>query len=55
MQETLGVIRHALTAAGGGLIANGAVTADQWQAIVGGVIAVLGVAWSIYQKRQAKA
>ena len=55
MQETLGVIRHALTAAGGGLIANGTITDSDLQAIVGGVIAVLGVAWSIYQKRQAKA
>jgi hypothetical protein len=55
MQEILGVARHVLTTAGGGLVANGYVTNDEMSAIVGGVLALAGVAWSIYQKHQARA
>jgi hypothetical protein len=55
MKETvLGVVRHILTAIGGGLIATGNVTEGDWQAIVGGVIAAIGVVWSILQKRKAQ-
>jgi len=49
-----GVIRHAMTTAGGGLVAAGVVTNEQWTALVGGVVAILGIGWSIWQKKKAK-
>lgn len=53
MKETiLGVVRHILTAAGGYLSANGIATADDVNLIVGGVVAAVGVVWSVLQKRK---
>lgn len=46
----LGIVRHLLTSAAGGLIAHGYLTTDQSQQIIGGLIAIIGVAWSLYQK-----
>jgi hypothetical protein len=50
-----GFVRHILTAAGGGLVANGTVTGSEWEAVVGGAVAIIGVIWSVVQKRRAKA
>lgn len=53
-QDTvLGIVRHLLTAGGGILVASGYTTNDQWTAISGGVVALVGVIWSILQKKQA--
>lgn len=49
-----GIIRHVLTTAAGGLVANGTVTSDQAQQIIGGIMAILTIAWSLYQKRQQR-
>lgn len=49
----LGIIRALLATAGGGLIANGTVSSDQWQQIAGGILAVLAAAWSWWQKHEA--
>jgi uncharacterized membrane protein YebE (DUF533 family) len=55
-QDTiLGIVRHVLTTAGGALVANGVLTGGQLQDAVGAVIALGGIAWSIYQKRGQKA
>lgn len=52
--DVLALVRHLLTTLGGGLIAHGYVSSDQWSQIVGGIIA-LGVAgWSLYQKSQQR-
>jgi hypothetical protein len=50
-----GAIRHVLTAAGGALAADGYVTTDQVNLYVGIIMAVLGVAWSVWQKYKSKA
>lgn len=50
-----GLIRHGLTTVGGGLIANGFLSAQQWSLISGGVIAALGVIWSVASKKYIKA
>ncbi|MCX6908222.1 MAG: hypothetical protein NTY01_09290 [Verrucomicrobia bacterium] len=49
----LGIIRHALTAAGGALCANGTMSNDEWLQIIGGVVALISVIWSVLQKRGA--
>ena len=48
----LGVIRHVLTAAGGALVANGALTGDEVNTAVGAISALVGVMWSVLSKRQ---
>lgn len=53
--DTGALIRHILTAAGGSLVTNGLFTSAQWQDVVGGLMTIGAVAWSLWQKRQAKA
>jgi len=53
-QSFLGFARHALTTAGGGLIASGYVAQDDWTAIVGGLVAAVGVVWSVAEKYISK-
>lgn len=54
LQMVLGIIRHLLTTAGGVLIANGYTDATGVQSIVGGICTALGVAWSMYHKKDPK-
>ena len=44
--QVSGVVRHVLTIAAGVLIQRGLLDESSAEAIVGGVIAILGVAWS---------
>lgn len=53
--EILGIIRHVLTSAGGALVTTGWATNGQVQDAVGALMVLGGIAWSIYQKRTAKA
>jgi uncharacterized membrane protein YdbT with pleckstrin-like domain len=49
--EVLGVIRHALTAGAGALAADGVITNGQAQMWVGLAMLLVGVIWSVAQKR----
>lgn len=49
-----GLIRHLLTAAGGGLLAQGAMTSGDIEIVTGAIIALGGVAWSVFSKRKSK-
>lgn len=51
----LGVLRHVLTTAGGAIAAQGHLSTDEVTTAVGAVLALLGVAWSVWEKRKAKA
>lgn len=52
--ETIGgIVRHALTALGGYLVASGVLDPTQMETVVGAVVTVVGVVWSVWQKRQA--
>lgn len=46
----LGFIRHALTAAGGALVAKGYLTTPDVEAVVGAVLGLIGVGLSVYDK-----
>jgi hypothetical protein len=46
-----GVVRHVLTIAAGVLIQRGVLDESSAEAIVGGVIAIIGVAWSWRSKK----
>lgn len=48
-----GVIRHVLTTAGGALVTDGILTNGQLSDLVGALMVIGGIGWSIYQKRQA--
>lgn len=51
--QILGILRHLLTYAGGTLVTSGLGTQDQATAIVGGVVALAGIVWSVLQKKKA--
>ena len=54
MQAILGsLIRHALTALGGGLITNGTITSTDLEVVIGGVLAIAGVVWGVISKQRA--
>lgn len=48
----LGQVRHFLTTAGGGFVAQGLLTGDELNIIIGGAITLLGVLWSAYDKKR---
>lgn len=52
VQTILGLLtRHALTALGGFLVAQGYIGADDVPALVGAGVSLAGVAWSFWQKK----
>lgn len=54
MQDTiLGLIRHTLTASGGGLVAKGLLTASTLEQGIGALITLIGVIWSIINKQKS--
>ena len=46
------LLRHILTAAGGFLVAKGLASADQLAELVGAVVSIAGVGWSVYNNRK---
>jgi hypothetical protein len=46
------LVRHILTAAGGFLVAKGLASADQLAELVGAVVSIAGVSWSVYNNRK---
>lgn len=50
---TASIVRHVLTAVGGGLIAQGYVDAGTWEVVTGGAVAASGVAWAWAEKKAA--
>lgn len=49
--SVLGVVRHILTTAGGYFVSSGLVTADDITAAVGAIVTLVGVTWSVIEKR----
>jgi hypothetical protein len=47
--------RHLLTAVGGGFLAGFGITGSTLEAVVGAVSTLVGVAWSIYDKKKGAA
>jgi hypothetical protein len=52
-ETILGLLRHAATFGGGVLTSNGLATSEEITTGVGALIALIGVVWSILQKRSA--
>jgi hypothetical protein len=51
--QTLGLIRHALTFVGGIIIAKGLVSDALFQEILGGIMTLVGASWSVLSKKKA--
>ena len=49
----LGIVRHLLTAVGGGLITSGVLGASDLEAAIGAIATLAGIAFSIIAKRRA--
>lgn len=47
----LGVVRHVLSGIGATLVTKGVLDSSSAEAIVGGAIAVIGVFWSMWDKK----
>ena len=52
-EQTLGLIRHALTFVGGIIVAKGLVDESLIQEVVGAAMTILGAAWSILSKKKS--
>ena len=46
------LIRHLLTALGGGFFASYGISGEGVEAVAGAIATLAGVAWSVYDKRQ---
>ena len=46
------LVRHLLTALGGGFFASYGISGEGIEAVAGAVATLAGVAWSVYDKRQ---
>lgn len=51
-EQTLGIIRHALTFAGGTLITLGLISEGMASEIIGGVMTLVGTLWSVINKQK---
>jgi len=51
----LGLIRHVLTTAGGVLASKGVIESGQIETIVGALVVLIGVGWSVWAKRAPSA
>lgn len=47
----LGLTRHVLTAGGGFVIGKGWIDAASFEAVVGALVTLAGVGWSVYEKK----
>jgi len=47
------LLRHAVTSAGGAIVAQGVITSDQFTQAVGALTTLAGIAASLYQKFKA--
>jgi hypothetical protein len=48
----LGLVRHILTAIGGVLVAKGSVDQSTVETVIGGIVAIVGAAWSVFSKKK---
>ena len=46
-ERILGLVRHILTAFGGGLVVSGKIDAQQLELAAGAIITIAGVVWSV--------
>ena len=50
-EQILGIVRHVLTFGSGIAVANGLIDEAAAQTIIGGVLGIIGIIWSVDSKR----
>ena len=55
MQEVLGFVRHAITTFGGAWLMKAGLEGSEVELVAGAIVTLLGVAWSVYDKRRRAA
>jgi len=48
----MAIMRHVLTALGGGLVTQGLLSSDELSQGIGSVVTLAGILWSVIEKRQ---
>lgn len=51
VKAVLGIVRHILTFGGGYFVGSGLVTNDEMTTAISAVVSLIGLGWSIYDKR----
>ncbi len=51
--QILGIVRHVVAAGGALLIQHGVATASQANDLEGGVLALIMILWSVYEKKES--
>lgn len=51
-EQVLGIVRHVLTFAGGILITKGLIESSMSEEIIGGVVSLVGLVWSVVTKKK---
>ena len=49
--QALGVLRALIAAAGGAIVSRGWISAETWEWLIGGFVAVIPAVWSWYKNR----
>lgn len=52
-EKVLGIVRHVLTFAGGLLVTRGLLNEALSQELVGGLVTIIGIVWSVVSKNPA--
>ena len=53
-EQVLGMVRHFLTILGGAVVAKGVTDEGTMTMIVGGIVSVIGVLWSVYSNKKSE-
>lgn len=53
-EQTLGIIRHALTFIGGILVLKGYIDEGLAEQVIGGAVTLIGTVWSVFTKKTEK-
>ena len=53
-EQILGLVRHALTIIGGGLVTSGKLDVTQLETIIGLVLSAAGLVWSFFSKTKVE-
>ena len=52
-EAVMGILRHGLTTLGGAVVGSGYLSGSELEAAIGAILTLVGVIWSVIQKRQA--
>ena len=53
-EQVLGILRHLLTTAGGVIVSKGVTDEATMTTIIGGIVAVAGIIWSVYSNKKSQ-